>query len=555
MRTDIKELIQLISKEHANEEQERRALRELYDEYCIPFYFTALCFFKNEKKAIEAATEAFRRIESSAYRFEEELKAEYWFFDVIYTLCANAAEIEKGQDAASIPNIPKELAQAPEVYIKIYSELGVAEIASLTGKKRAEINKILKNKDVYDNIKGIAPQYCPDYWEEITDQDVTGFEEYSEVERIKTVKEKRTQKRSVNFKRIVAIVLVVAFVCSAITVGILLITKKFGSDIDKNEANEDITLQFNNSIAVAEMDGAIYYCAENAMYKFDTATKKSVKISDDFPKEILSDGIFIYYRNNKDGYLYRIDGDGKNKISLCNVPGAAMALHNGKVYFSNGDGIYCVPSGGADFSEAELLLDISTDANLYCVDTAVHSSGNVFFASGIGHGVHHITEFNGEPSVDGFFNEEVYTLIIDGDKLFFDCKDATGKILLYCFNIEDYLNAEKNKKIFPKVVSDSEGKNIELVTGAFDVSEGKIYFVGEENDVSVLYMLDEEKKLSKVTEIPSNEANARKKLVISDVHVFGERIYYFCSDGKAGGDRAFFEYNMNTSETNKIFES
>ena len=49
MRTDIKELIQLISKEHANEEQERRALRELYDEYCIPFYFTALCFFKNEK--------------------------------------------------------------------------------------------------------------------------------------------------------------------------------------------------------------------------------------------------------------------------------------------------------------------------------------------------------------------------------------------------------------------------------------------------------------------------------------------------------------------------
>ena len=68
-------------------------------------------------------------------------------------------------------------------------------------------------------------------------------------------------------------------------------------------------------------------------------------------------------------------------------------------------------------------------------------------------------------------------------------------------------------------------------------------------------MLDEEKKLSKVTEIPSKEANARKKLVISDVHVFGERIYYFCSDGKAGGDRAFFEYNMNTSETNKIFES
>ena len=77
MRTDIIELIQLISKEHANEESERKALRELYDEYRIPFYFTALCFFKDEKKAVAAATEAFRRIEASAYRFDEELNAEY----------------------------------------------------------------------------------------------------------------------------------------------------------------------------------------------------------------------------------------------------------------------------------------------------------------------------------------------------------------------------------------------------------------------------------------------------------------------------------------------
>ncbi len=555
MRTDIIELIQLISKEHANEESERKALRELYDEYRIPFYFTALCFFKDEKKAVAAATEAFRRIEASAYRFDEELNAEYWFFDVIYTLCANAADKDKGQATTGIPYIPKELMQAPEVYIKIYSELEAAEIASLAGKKRTEINKILKNKDICDVIKDIAPQHCPDFWENVTENKATGFETYSEKERSKTEKEQRAQKRSVDLKRIVAIVLVVAFACSAITVGILLITKKFGSDIDKNEAHEDITLQFNNSIAVAEMDGAIYYCADNAMYKYDTITKKSIKISDDFPKEILSDGTFIYYRNNDDGYLYRIDSEGNNKTLLCNVPGVAMALYDGKVYFSDGDGIYRVPSGGAEISEAELLLDISTDANLYCVDTAIHSSGNVFFASGIGKGVHHITEFNGAPSIEGIFNEEVYALIIDKDKLYFDCKDVGGKILLYCFNIDEYLTAEKNERFFPKVVSDSEGKNIELVTGAFDVSDGKIFFAGEENDVSVLYMLDEEKKLSKVCEIPPSEANARKKLVISDVHVFGEKVYYFCSDGKAGGDRAFFEYNMNTSETNKIFES
>ena len=69
----------------------------------------------------------------------------------------------------------------------------------------------------------------------------------------------------------------------------------------------------------------------------------------------------------------------------------------------------------------------------------------------------------------------------------------------------------------------------------------------------VRYFLDEEKKLSKVCEIPPSEANARKKLVISDVHVFGEKVYYFCSDGKAGGDRAFFEYDININKTSRIF--
>ena len=236
-----------------------------------------MCFFKDEKKAVAAATEAFRRIEASAYRFDEELNAEYWFFDVIYTLCANAADKDKGHATTGIPYIPKELMQAPEVYIKIYSELEAAEIASLAGKKRTEINKILKNKDICDVIKDIAPQHCPDFWEDVTENKATGFETYSEKERSKTEKEQRAQKRSVDLKRIVAIVLVVAFACSAITVGILLITKKFGSDIDKNEAHEDITLQFNNSIAVAEMDGAIYYCADNAMYKYDKKEHKNFR--------------------------------------------------------------------------------------------------------------------------------------------------------------------------------------------------------------------------------------------------------------------------------------
>ena len=554
-KTDINELIHSIAKEHANAEVEQKALKELYEMYRAAFYFVALSILKNENSAQNAAAEAFKRIQTSAYRFEETLNAQYWFFDVLYTLCANATEKGNIQNENK-RSIPEELWLPAEVYIKIYSELKVGEIASLAMKKSSEVKKILKNTaiDVNDaDFKEKAIQNCPDYWENIISEESTGFEEISEKERNKTAKENKTQKRIFGIKRIIAIVFLIVFIGSAITTGIILITKKFGSDIDKNEVHEDILFQFNNSIAVAELNDAIYYCGNDAMYKYDMVSRKTTKISNDFPKEILSDGTYIYYRNHKDGYMYRIDPDGQNKVSLCDAPGVAMSIYDGKIYFSTGEGIYKIPCNGAKISEAELLLDISEDANLYCVDMVVHNSDKVFFASGIGKGVHCITDFKGTPSLDGIFADEVYTLKVDGDKLYFDCKEASGKILLYCFDINDYIKNQDAQRILPTVVTDSSGKNIELVTGAFDVKENKIYFVGEENDVSAIYMMDENKNVSKITEISDKEGNIRKRLVISDLHILDEGIYYFCSDGKAGGDRAFFEYKTSSKETNKIF--
>lgn len=538
VKKDINELVCLIAKEHANADVERKALKELYEMYGTSFYFVAFSFFKNDKKARLAAAEAFKRIQESAYRFENTLNAQYWFFDVIYTLCANAAESTESH---------------AECYIKMCSELTASEIASLTDKKNSEVKKILANEEKIKKVKETLSQGVPDYWEYVIGNESTGFEEISEKERKKTEKEKTTQKRIFNFKRTIAIVLVVVVACAAVTIGAMLITKKFGSDVDKNEVHEDIVLQFNNSIAVAELNGEIYYCGDNAIYKYDTASKKSSKISDDFAKEILSDDKYIYYRNNADGHMYRIDADGKNKTSLCDKPGVSMSIYEDEIYFSSGEGIYKIPSKGAEFSEAELLLDISNDDNLYCVDMEVHNSGKVFFAAGIGKGVHCITRFKGTPSLEGLFADEVYTLKQDDDKLYFDCKEASGKILLYCFDITEYNKNQNTQRVLPTVVTDSFGENIELVTGSFEVNNGKIYFVGEENDTSAIYMLDENKKPVKVTEIPKNESNTRKKLVISDLHIFEGSIYYFCSDGKAGGDRAFFEYNMNSNTTNRIF--
>ena len=126
VKKDINELVYLIAKEHANAEVERQALKELYEMYRAPFYFVAFSLFKNDKKAKLVAAEAFRRIQELAYRFEDTLNAQYWFFDVLYTLCANATGTTESH---------------AECYIKMCSELTANEIASLTDKKNSEVKK------------------------------------------------------------------------------------------------------------------------------------------------------------------------------------------------------------------------------------------------------------------------------------------------------------------------------------------------------------------------------------------------------------------------------
>ena len=168
MRADINELIHSIAREQVNAEGEKAALKELYDEYRVPFYYTALSILKNEKKAENAAAEAFRRLSGLAYKFDETLNAEYWFYDVLFTLCANAVGGKLEKNTAGIPNVPRDLVQEPEVYIKLYSNLDVREIASVAERKKSEVKSILKNDERWEIIKNIAPQYCPDYWDIIS---------------------------------------------------------------------------------------------------------------------------------------------------------------------------------------------------------------------------------------------------------------------------------------------------------------------------------------------------------------------------------------------------
>lgn len=549
---DLNRLIPAVAK------GDQTALREIYESYRTPFYYVARSIVKNEAAALSVAAEAFRRIRDSAYRFDEELNAEYCLLDVLFTLSYNKiSSHDTEKENTEVPYLPEILKQEPEVFVKVFTDLGNNEIAMLVGKRKSTVSKLFaEKKDLLKSVKKTAESSCPDYWEKIISDAPTGAETVPHNVRSKTEKQAQKQKRNNYYKWILAVVLLVVFLSGAVLGIVKLIKNNYGSDVDKNAIGEDQPLQFNNNIAMTELNGEIYFRgSNNAFYKRHMESGKLIKLSDDHPKELLNDGTYIYYRNNNDGYMYRIDPDGRNRQRLCDTPGSAMALYKGFLYFSTKGGIYRIPASGGSFKTAELVLDTSNDANLFCVDLALDADGNVFFASGIGKGIHHVTEYEGAPSVDGIFAEEAYTIQIDGDKLYFDYKEVSGKIILYSFDLTAYFSEHGEKRIQPVVVSDSEGAQITLATGAFYVKNGCIYYTGVSNGKSVLYLLDETKKQSQIMEIKTDSVTANKNLSITDLYVTEEWVYCYCSDGKSNGKRLFFAGDLNKNETVTIYES
>lgn len=548
---DLKEILHRVAKE------EQDAIKELYSGYGKAFYHTAFAVLNDEKEATFAATEAFRRIINNAYRFDEALNAEYWLFDVLYNILINSilsknitGKRSDENEKKYIEGIHEEAVVAVAKAIDYFSDLNANEIAAILRVRKSAISTAIKENSQADSGCVFDESDCPDYCESIASGEETGYENFSEKERVLTQKGEKKQRNSRFNKRLVSILLVIVFICIVIIGIVKLAGGNYGSDVNHNLLGEDILTQTNNKMPCTQVGSYVYFCGEdNKLYRRDIYGDKNECISNDCPQELTNDGEYVYYRNLKDGCMYRIDLNGKNKTKLCDVLGTTMTLYNDRLYFSATGGIYSIPSSGGKFEEAELVLDTSTDDNLYCVDMGVDSSGNIFFASGIGKGVHQITEYNSKPTVSGIFTEEVYNICIDNDILYFDCKDITGKILLYSFDIKAHLNNDSGKRILPSVVSNSKGENIYLSTGAFYVFEGEIYFATKKGQENILCKLDENRNQIEVTGIPSDNGN----LEITEILVSKDAVYCFCSDGKKKGERVFFLYNRENGKNVTIF--
>ncbi len=525
---------------------DRQALDELYATYGAAFYAVALSMTKDKEAAESASSEAFHAVRDLAPAFEKEMNAEYWIYEILYKTCAkeNTKRSDAGKAHDLISGMPA------EAVIKAFTKLSISDIAAITGKRRSAVSGIIKSRsaDIPSVVK-YAEAVCPDYKEKAL----------SEAPREKKDGEpgtdnKKNAKNANGYKRLLTVIVLTAFISVAVFMIVRLANGTYSGDVDKNALGEEVLLQFNNKTAMTEINGALYYRGKDkAFYRTDMNTNETVRISDDYPMEMINDGEYIYYRNYNDGKMYRMDPDTLESTLLCDAPGTTLALYGGYVYFSSYDGIYRLPSSGGDMSSAELMLDTSSDSNLYCVDMAIDESGNVFFAGGVGKGVHHITEYKGEPSVDGVFIEEVYNVQTDAGNLYFDYKEMSGRIVLYRLELDgyyDFLENKELKRVWPSIATDKEGNETELATGAFYAEGGNVYYAGESDGISALYMLDSSGENKKLTDIMGNEKN----IYITDIYAAGGHVYCYCSDGKSGGKSMLFAYDLSTSDVTGIYQ-
>ena len=146
---DLNRLIPAVAK------GDQTALREIYESYRTPFYYVARSIVKNEAAALSVAAEAFRRIRDSAYRFDEELNAEYCLLDVLFTLSYNKiSSHDTEKENTEVPYLPEILKQEPEVFVKVFTDLGNNEIAMLVGKRKSTVSKLFaEKKDLLKSVK------------------------------------------------------------------------------------------------------------------------------------------------------------------------------------------------------------------------------------------------------------------------------------------------------------------------------------------------------------------------------------------------------------------
>jgi outer membrane protein assembly factor BamB len=276
---------------------------------------------------------------------------------------------------------------------------------------------------------------------------------------------------------------------------------------------------------LVEIDGVVYfqnYKDKSKLYSFDLKTRKMLKLTDDFVKELVTDGEYLYYRNRNDGRIYRINKDGSDRKQISKEAGSSIFIYDEYIYYTSPDGISRMKKDGQD---AELLYK-NTKEDLFFYDIFVYN-GTIYFSGGAGLGIYYLDDSGEETEVNVLYFDEAYDIhVLDGYIYFNIFKQhisANRQIPMYRYDLD-----EKNY---------NEVSDINLNSSAYYIYDKYLYMDGYVRSTSGLkkdqglYRIDTE----------TGESILLIDRRSTDIYVSESYIYSYTSDN--GGSLVAYDIN------------
>ncbi len=563
----------------------RNDYKELYRLTKSRVYAVAITHVKDRSLAREVMVETYKRVWRYAYSYTTDMDGEKWLLEIARNLSLNALldkDIKKTGEKHILDNLSKLLIDSitsldgDRGKILILSNLtgfSDRDLASflwyrtgdLKGEYRSAIRQlenidgIYKELDIPATIKDNFPECVPDVWDLINSDEPgllaytshelldLGSDEYAygederetgncengseegaccedgTVEKKSSVKGKKKKRSRIII--LIAVIAAIVLIAAGITAAIVLSRDKKTEKIAYNDVYG--SPQFDTKVRMFESNGRFYFqnVSENDdVYIADvngSVISEAGQAKGINSKDFATDGKNFYYRNTEDGSIYAADMNGENAKLFYDTAASNLTVYGDKLYYSGRDGIYYISLDGG---EPVLLYDCSTDLNLERYDIEISDKGTVFFSAGAWKGIHYLTEYNGEPSIDTIFIDEAYTLQCEGDRMYFTYKELNG-LAIYYFDLTD-LESKKPSKV----------EGIEPGTGAFYVKNGYIYYEGyvsTDKGMSDYGIYRVSEKGGPAELLLSYDPEG--KMFISDLYVSDSMIYCFYSTGAKNG--------------------
>ncbi|MBR5280755.1 MAG: hypothetical protein IKU26_07320 [Clostridia bacterium] len=523
--------------------------QDLYRMTATKVYALALATVKDKGLAREIAVETFRRVRTYAYSFDTNFDGEYWILDIARKLSLNAlqdAQVSVPADA-SIDNasalILKTILQSKNdrgliLTLRALTGLSFKDIGDLSGYYTNSAKQEAKRgiavlraafpgvskKEVYQQLREDFKSSCPDYWDYILldrptkvahishetillEGDNAAFCAETENARIT----ERTQNQKNKRNRQLRVFATVCGVLIALTLGIALMVKLVQNS---RTPDKETPTQTSAGIELVELNGNLYYRdGSSGIYAYQNGTIST--IYEGAVRDLIAGGNHLFFRNYKNGQIYRLNPATKACVQISSQPGTSLAYYDGFVYYSNADGIYRF-NANSDSPEMEAVYTQEVENAPSRYQMAFSNQGDLIFSAGADKGIYRVEENN----LYTLYMDEAYYFQIQDNLLFFDTIGPNGKRQLQALS----LTGKEEGAFFP---------TISLYSSAYYVVGNTVYYegTGDTSNQNGLYKMNlSDGSTALIQEIQENE------LHITHIYATEDTLYCYYSDGLSNGE-------------------